>query len=104
MKNNILRPLLVTLFFLLIFSPLFLMPFVEPGLSRGWQREFSIILGFCRPHPGRMAVGPHFPLYARPETVQHGSVYTPSTMCSPYFRLPLSWYITCCCSSISKPG
>ena len=46
MRNNILRPLLVILFFLLIFSPLFVMPFVEPGLSRGWQREFSIILGF----------------------------------------------------------
>ncbi len=46
MKNNILRPLLIILFFLLIFSPLFVMPFVEPGLSRGWQREFSIILGF----------------------------------------------------------
>ena len=31
---------------LLIFSPLFLIPFVEPGLSRGWQREFSVMLGF----------------------------------------------------------
>jgi len=46
MKIKILRPLLVTLFFLMIFSPLFIMPFVEPGLSRGWQRELSVILGF----------------------------------------------------------
>jgi len=46
MKKEYLRPVLVILFFLLIFSPLFVMPFVEPGLSRGWQREFSVILGF----------------------------------------------------------
>ena len=46
MKIKILRPILVILFVLLVFSPLFLMPFVGPGLSRGWQREFSIILGF----------------------------------------------------------
>ena len=46
MKKEYLRPLLVLLFFLLIFSPLFVMPFVEPGLSRGWQRELSVMLGF----------------------------------------------------------
>lgn len=46
MKKQFLRPLLVILFFVLIFSPLFVMPFVEPALSRGWQREFSIMLGF----------------------------------------------------------
>lgn len=46
MKRETLRSLLVFLFFLLVFSPLLVMPFVEPGLSRGWQRESSIILGF----------------------------------------------------------
>lgn len=46
MKKQFLRPLLVILFFLLIASPLFVMPFVEPALSRGWQREISVILGF----------------------------------------------------------
>ena len=46
MKKEYLRPLLVILFFLFIFLPVFVMPFVEPGLSRGWQREFSIMLGF----------------------------------------------------------
>ncbi len=46
MSKQILRPVLVLLFLLLVFSPLFIMPFVEPGLSRGWQRESSIILGF----------------------------------------------------------
>jgi predicted ferric reductase len=46
MNKNALRSLLVILFFLLVFSPLLVMPFVEPGLSRGWQRESSIILGF----------------------------------------------------------
>ena len=46
MKKETLRPVLVILFVLLVFSPLFIMPFVEPGLSRGWQRESSIILGF----------------------------------------------------------
>lgn len=46
MKKAFLRPALVILFFLLIFSPLFLMPFLGPGLTRGWQREASIMLGF----------------------------------------------------------
>jgi predicted ferric reductase len=46
MNRKILRPLLVILFFLLIFSPLFLLPFVGSELSRGWQTEFAIILGF----------------------------------------------------------
>ncbi|NSW54122.1 MAG: ferric reductase-like transmembrane domain-containing protein [Anaerolineae bacterium] len=46
MKKTALRPLLVILFFLLIFSPLFLMPFTAERLGRGFQREFSVILGF----------------------------------------------------------
>jgi predicted ferric reductase len=46
MKKEIARLILVILFFLLILSPLFILPFAGPGLHRGWQREFSIILGF----------------------------------------------------------
>ena len=46
MKQKLWRILLPTLFFLLIFSPLFLMPFVAEQLGRGWQRELSVALGF----------------------------------------------------------
>ncbi len=40
------QPLLVILFFLMILSPLLLMPFVGEKLNRDFQREFSVVLGF----------------------------------------------------------
>jgi predicted ferric reductase len=46
MNKNIMRPILIIIFALLIFSPLFVMPFVGPQLSRNFQRELSIVLGF----------------------------------------------------------
>jgi predicted ferric reductase len=46
MKKQVMRPLLIIIFALLIFSPLFVMPFVGPQLSRDFQRELSVVLGF----------------------------------------------------------
>ncbi|HET59612.1 MAG TPA: hypothetical protein ENN32_04515 [Chloroflexi bacterium] len=46
MNKNIMRPILIIIFALLIFSPLFVMPFVGPQLGRNFQRELSIVLGF----------------------------------------------------------
>ena len=46
MKTKFWRTLLPILFFLLIASPLFVMPFVAERLGRGWQRELSVALGF----------------------------------------------------------
>lgn len=46
MNKKFLRIFLPILFLLLIFSPLFVMPFVAERLGRGWQRELSVALGF----------------------------------------------------------
>lgn len=46
MSKKFLRIFLPILFFLLIASPLFIMPFVAEKLGRGWQRELSVALGF----------------------------------------------------------
>jgi predicted ferric reductase len=46
MKKQVMRPVLIIIFALLIFSPLFVMPFVAEKLGRGWQRELSVTLGF----------------------------------------------------------
>ncbi|MEE4194719.1 MAG: ferric reductase-like transmembrane domain-containing protein, partial [Anaerolineae bacterium] len=46
MSKKFLRIFLPVVFFLLIASPLFIMPFVAEKLGRGWQRELSVALGF----------------------------------------------------------
>lgn len=46
MNKKFFRIVLPVLFFLLIASPLFIMPFVAEKLGRGWQRELSVALGF----------------------------------------------------------
>jgi predicted ferric reductase len=45
-KKKTTRTLLIIIFALLIFSPLFVMPFVGSQLGRNFQRELSIVLGF----------------------------------------------------------
>lgn len=46
MNQKLWRIVLPIIFFLLIASPLFIMPFVAEQLGRGWQRELSVALGF----------------------------------------------------------